>query len=183
MKYKSPIIKVTWEDVPENFTEEKVKRIKTYFQHKYSSRNVQIVPKHIINTDDTKLKSLEVSDSITDHQFQKKLMKDFIEENKINIKWDMIDRLDNKVNVAIDLLNENKVRYNKWYIKRIEFSNFLSFGGDNVIDFTDLEGITAVESNPKNFGGKCIRSNTKIDIEFNEEEIIKKLGFLPNELK
>jgi len=154
MKYKSPIIKVTWEDVSENFTEEKVKRIKTYFQHKYGARNVQIVPKHVINTDDTKLKSLEVSDSITDHQFQKKLMKDFIEENKINIKWEMIDRLDNKVNNAIDLLNENKVRYNKWYIKRIEFSNFLSFGGNNVIDFTDLEGITSVESNPKNFGGK-----------------------------
>lgn len=183
MKYKSPIIKVTWEDVPENFTQEKIKRIKTHFQHKYGSRHVQIVPKHIINTDETKLKSLEVSDSITDHQFQKKLMKDFIEENKININWDMIDRLDNKVNSAIDLLNENKVRYNKWYIKKIQFSNFLSFGGNNVIDFTDLNGITTVESNPKNFGGKCIRSNTKIDIEFNEEEIIKKLGFLPNELK
>jgi len=161
MKYKTPVIKVTWEDVSENFTEEKVKRIKTYFQHKYGSRNVQIVPKHIINTDDTKLKSLEVSDSITDHQFQKKLMKDFIEENKINIKWDMIDRLDNKVNVAIDLLNENKVRYNKWYIKRIEFSNFLSYGNNNVIDFTEMEGITCVESSPRNFGGK---STISIDL-------------------
>ena len=37
-----------------------------------------------------------------------------------------------------------------------EFSNFLSYGENNVIDFTSLNGITVVESTPKNFGGKTI---------------------------
>ena len=55
-------------------------------------------------------------------------MKDFIKENGITTKWELVDRLDNRVNGEIDKLNKNKVRYNKWYIKRIEFSNFLSFG-------------------------------------------------------
>ena len=69
-----------------------------------------------------------------------------------------MERLDNKVNTQIDKLNENKVRYNKWYIKKVEFSNFLSFGDNNVIDFTNLDGITVIESNPKNFGGKSTSS-------------------------
>jgi DNA repair exonuclease SbcCD ATPase subunit len=85
-------------------------------------------------------------------------MKDFIKENDLQTKWDLVDRLDNKVNVSIDKLNENKVRYNKWYIKKIEFSNFLSFGDDNVIDYTTLDGITVIESTPKNFGGKSTSS-------------------------
>jgi DNA repair exonuclease SbcCD ATPase subunit len=101
---------------------------------------------------------LEASDNILDHQYQKKLMKDFIKDNSIDIKWELVDRLDNKVNVQIDKLNENKVRYNKWYIKRVEFSNFLSFGDSNVIDFTSLDGITVIESTPKNFGGKSTSS-------------------------
>lgn len=85
-------------------------------------------------------------------------MKDFIKENDLQTKWDLVDRLDNKVNVSIDKLNENKVRYNKWYIKKIEFSNFLSFGDNNVIDYTTLDGITVIESTPKNFGGKSTSS-------------------------
>ena len=85
-------------------------------------------------------------------------MKDFIKDNSIEVKWDLVDRLDNKVNTQIDKLNENKVRYNKWFIKRVEFSNFLSFGDSNVIDFTGLDGITVIESTPKNFGGKSTSS-------------------------
>lgn len=154
----NPFIKVTWEDVPENFTPEKIRRVKTYFQEKYKAKNVQIVTKTLSNVKNTKLNSLEVSDNILDNQYQKTLMKDFIKENNINIKWELVDRLDNRVNTQIDKLNENKVRYNKWFIKKVEFSNFLSFGDNNVIDFTGLGGITVIESTPKNFGGKSTSS-------------------------
>jgi DNA repair exonuclease SbcCD ATPase subunit len=144
--------------VPENFTPEKIRRVKSYFQEKYSSKNVQVITKTLSNVNETRLESLEASDSILDHQYQKKLMKDFIKDNSIDIKWELVDRLDNKVNTQIDKLNENKVRYNKWFIKRVEFSNFLSFGDSNVIDFTGLDGITVIESTPKNFGGKSTSS-------------------------
>jgi hypothetical protein len=40
-----------------------------------------------------------------------------------------------------------------------------------------------IESNPANFGGKCIRYDTNIEIEFDVDYIINKLGFLPDELK
>ena len=158
MKYNNPFIKVTWDDVPENFTPEKIRRVKSYFQDKYKTKNIQVITKSLTNTSDINLESLEASDSILDHQYQKKLMKDFIKENDLQTKWDLVDRLDNKVNVSIDKLNENKVRYNKWYIKKIEFSNFLSFGDNNVIDYTTLDGITVIESTPKNFGGKSTSS-------------------------
>lgn len=150
----NPFIRVEWEDTPENLTQERIKRVKSYFEKKYNSTNVKIVTKIASNDSTTKLKSLEVSDNILDYQYQKTLIKDFIEDNKIDIKWEMINRLDDRVNGEIDKLNQNKVRYNKWYIKKIEFSNFLSFGANNTIDFTDLDGITVVESNPRNFGGK-----------------------------
>ncbi len=158
MKYNNPFIKVTWDDTPENFTPEKIRRVKAYFQDKYKTKNIQVITKSLTSTSDINLESLEASDSILDQQYQKKLMKDFIKENQIQTKWDLVDRLDNKVNSSIDKLNENKVRYNKWYIKKIEFSNFLSFGDDNVIDYTTLDGITVIESTPKNFGGKSTSS-------------------------
>lgn len=158
MRYDNPFIKVTWEDTPENFTPEKIRRVKSYFQDKYKGKNIQVITKSLINTSNVQLQSLEASDNILDNQYQKNLMKDFIKENKITTKWELVDRLDNKVNGEIDKLNENKVRYNKWYIKKIEFSNFLSFGEDNVIDYTALDGITVIESTPKNFGGKSTSS-------------------------
>jgi DNA repair exonuclease SbcCD ATPase subunit len=46
--------------------------------------------------------------------------------------------------------------FKRWYIKKIEFSNFLSYGDNQVIDFEKCNGITVVESDPPNFGGKTV---------------------------
>jgi len=155
---KAPFIKIDWEDVSENFTPERIKRVKAYFQTKYNTKHVQVVTKTLTDKQNTRLKTLEVTDSILDPQYQKTLMRDFLTENGIQIKWELVDRLDSRVNSEIDKINQNKVRYNKWFIKKIEFSNFLSFGRDNVIDFTPLTGISVIESTPQNFGGKSTSS-------------------------
>ena len=155
---KAPFIKIDWEDVSENFTPERIKRVKAYLQTKYNTKHVQVVTKTLTDKQNTRLKTLEVTDSILDPQYQKTLMRDFLTENGIQIKWELVDRLDSRVNSEIDKINQNKVRYNKWFIKKIEFSNFLSFGRDNVIDFTPLAGISVIESTPKNFGGKSTSS-------------------------
>jgi DNA repair exonuclease SbcCD ATPase subunit len=154
----NPFIKVTWEDVPENFTQEKIKRVKEYFTKKYNAKSVVVITKNLSDVQKTRLNSLEASDNILDPVYQKTLMKDFITDNNIDVKWEMVDRLDNRVNKQIDAQNQNRIRYNKWYIKKVEFSNFLSFGEDNSIDFTELDGITVIESTPKNFGGKSTSS-------------------------
>jgi transcriptional regulatory protein LevR len=102
----NPFIKVTWEDVPENFTPEKIRRVKSYFEKKYNAKTVQVITKTLTSVNQTRLESLEASDNILDHQYQKKLKKDFIKDNEIDIKWELVDRLDNKVNIQIDKLNE-----------------------------------------------------------------------------
>ena len=154
----NPFIKVTWEDVPENFTPEKIRRVKSYFEKKYNAKTVQVITKNLTHVQNTRLQSLEATDNILDPVYQKKLMSDFIKDNAIDVKLDMVDRLDNKVNLKIAEVNQNHVRYNRWFIKKVEFSNFLSFGDDNVINFSELEGITVIESTPKNFGGKSTSS-------------------------
>lgn len=154
MNYNNPLVKVTWLDSPENFTDEKIKRIKSYFQEKYNTKFVQVQTKTSNYDKITKLKSIDISDNITDINYQKKLMKDFIQENKILVDWDKLTRLDSKINEKILIKNNNKVKYNKWFIKKIDFSNFLSFGNNNTIDFTTFNGLSVVESTPKNFGGK-----------------------------
>jgi DNA repair exonuclease SbcCD ATPase subunit len=55
------------------------------------------------------------------------------------------------------LANEVEVTpFKRWYIKKIEFDNFLSYGQNQVIDFDKCNGITVVESDPPNFGGKTV---------------------------
>jgi len=188
-------IKVEWEDVVENFTPERIKRVKTYFQKKYDTTHVQVITKTLASSKDTRLKTLEVSDSILDPQYQKVLMKDFLSENKINVSWEMVDRLDTRVNSEIDKNKQNTVRYNKWFIKKVEFSNFLSFGKDNSIVFTELDGITVIESTPRNFGGKSTSSvdllmflffnsttktktNSEIFNKFTEDDEVSVKGYL-----
>jgi DNA repair exonuclease SbcCD ATPase subunit len=191
----NPFIKVEWEDVVENFTPERIKRVKAYFQKKYNATNVQVITKTLSGAKDTRLKTLEVTDNILDPQYQKTLMKDFLSENKVDVSWEMIDRLDNRVNSEIDKIKQNTVRYNKWFIKKVEFSNFLSFGKDNTINFTELDGITVIESTPRNFGGKSTSSvdllmflffnsttKTKTNIEifnkFTEDDTVLVKGYL-----
>lgn len=152
--YKNPYIKVTWQDTHENFTSEKISRVKSYFQKKYDTKHVQIITKVISNEDNTKLQSLDISENISDLQYQKILMKDFVDENKIDVSFERLNNLDNKVNEEFIKNNGDKIKYNKWFVKKVEFSNFLSYGRNNEIDFTELPGITVVESTPKNFGGK-----------------------------
>ena len=154
----NPFIKVTWEDVPENFTPEKIRRVKSYFEKKYNAKSVQVITKNLTQVQNARLESLEATDNILDPVHQKQLMRDFINDNNIDVKLELIERLDNRVNLKIAEANQNKVRYNRWFIKKVEFSNFLSFGDDNVIDFTELNGITVIESTPKNFGGKSTSS-------------------------
>ena len=111
MIYKNPYIKVTWQDTHENFTPEKISRIKSYFQKKYNTKHIQIITKVATNDEDTKLASLDISESISDYQYQKMLMRDFIKENNITIDIDLIDRLDNRVNEQLTKQIEHNTRH------------------------------------------------------------------------
>ena len=150
----NPYIQVVWEDTPENFTQERIKRVRTYFQKKYSSTNVNVVTK--VKTDEGDLQSIDVSVNILDENYQKELIVKFLDNNKLKEYADDILNLDDAVENAIASEKAEVTPFKKWYIKKIEFSNFLSFGDGQILDFDKIKGISTVESNPPNFGGKTV---------------------------
>jgi DNA repair exonuclease SbcCD ATPase subunit len=150
----NPYIQVIWEDTSENFTQEKIKSVKQYFQKKYSSNNVNVITKVKV-TDDTQ-QTVDVSVNIMDKNYQKELIKTLLESKGQDQYFDQVMNIDLAVENRM-LVNEVEITpFKKWYIKKIEFSNFLSYGENQVIDFEKCNGITVVESNPSNFGGKTV---------------------------
>ena len=154
-KLDNPFIKVTWEDAPENFTQEKAKRVRSYFQRKYNSKNVTVLTKSIDRNTTDEL-DINIEENIMDTSYQKNLMEQFIKTNEIKVDTELVRRLDDKVNSKmLDDMNIN-TKYKRVYIKKISFSNFLSFGKNNKFDIESLGGITVIDSNPPNFGGKSV---------------------------
>jgi DNA repair exonuclease SbcCD ATPase subunit len=150
----NPYIQVVWEDSTENFTQEKIKSVKQYFQKKYSSTNINVITKVKVS-DDTQ-QTVDVSVNIMDKNYQKELIKSLLESKGQDQYFDQVMNIDLAVENRM-LVNEVEVTpFKKWYIKKIEFSNFLSYGENQVIDFEKCNGITVVESNPSNFGGKTV---------------------------
>ena len=151
----NPFIKVTWEDNPENFTQERIKRVKTYFQNKYNSRNITVLTKSRDRNSTDEL-DIDIEQNVMDINYQKNLMTQFVENNKMGVDIDLLKRLDEKVNGKMMEEMSVNTHYKRVYVKNIKFSNFLSFGDNNSIDVSALGGITVIDSNPPNFGGKSV---------------------------
>ena len=151
---ENPYIQVIWEDTPENFTQERIKSVKQYFQKKYNSTNINVITKVKI-TEETQ-QTIDVSVNIMDKNYQKELIKTLLEAKGQDQYYDQVMNIDSAVENRM-LANEVEVTpFKRWYIKKIEFSNFLSYGEGQVIDFDKCNGITVVESDPPNFGGKTV---------------------------
>jgi len=153
-KLDNPRIQVVWEDTPDNFTQERIRRVRTYFQKKYSSTNVNVVTK--VKTDDTDIQSIDVSVNILDENYQRELIVKFLEANGWDGYKEDILKLDEVIENTIAAEKADATPFKKWFIKKIEFSNFLSFGDGQILDFDKIKGIATVESNPPNFGGKTV---------------------------
>jgi DNA repair exonuclease SbcCD ATPase subunit len=151
---ENPYIQVVWEDTPDNFTQERIKRVRAYFTKKYNSTNVNVVTK--VKTEETEIQSVDVSMNILDENFQRSLMKKFLEANGMEKYYDRVVEMDKQVEASVAEQKADITPFKKWYIKKIEFSNFLSFGDNQVLDFDKINGISTVESNPPNFGGKTV---------------------------
>lgn len=151
---ENPYVQVVWEDVPENFTSERIRSVKTYFENKYKSKNVNVITK--VKTDGNEIQSVDVSLNILDENYQQELIVKYLEGGN-NIKHkDSILELNKVVESKISVDKAETTPFKKWYIKKIEFSNFLSFGDNQVLNFENLRGISTIESNPPNFGGKTV---------------------------
>lgn len=151
-KIDNPYIKVVWEDIPENFTQERIKSVRAYFAKKYNSTNVNVLTK--VKMEKEVQQTVDVSVNIMDRNYQVELLKELLKQKGQESLMDSVLDLDNVVESKLQ--SEEHTSFKKWYIKKIEFSNFLSYGENQVLNFEKCNGITVVESNPPNFGGKTV---------------------------
>jgi DNA repair exonuclease SbcCD ATPase subunit len=152
--FENPYIQVIWEDTPENFTQERIKSVKQYFMKKYISSNINVITK--VKTTDETQQTVDVSVNIMDKNYQKELIKSLLESKGQDQYLDQVMNIDLAVENRMAANEVEVTPFKKWYIKKIEFSNFLSYGDNQVIDFEKCNGITVVESDPPNFGGKTV---------------------------
>ena len=156
-QYENPIIQVVWEDLPENFTQDKIKSVKHYFSKKYNTTNVNVLTKaKSVQTEE--MQSIDVSVNISDTNYQLDLLKNFIDSKGHSDKTERILQINSMVENKMNGDEENQTQFKNWYIRNIEFSNFLSYGENQKLDFDKLNGIVVVESDPPNFGGKTVLS-------------------------
>ena len=154
-KFENPSIQVVWEDLQENFTQDKMKSVKHYFQKKYNTTNVNVVTK-VKNVDTETMQTVDVSMNITDVNYQLDLLKKFLESKGYGEHLTEILELNKMVENKMKEDDTETTQFKKWYIRNIEFSNFLSYGENQRLDFDKLNGIVVVESDPPNFGGKTV---------------------------
>lgn len=179
-------IKVQWSDRPENYSKEAKTQVRNHFANKYgvNKNNVSVIYIPVKKND--KGDMIEITgaglENIMDASYQRSLMKEWVTREKKTVDFDRLLKLDDKVNADLNI-DFNEIQHKTWTIKWLMIDNFLSYGEKNYLAFNKLKGLTIVNSVPANQGGKCLRADTKIKIGYKPEEIIKKLGFLPDELK
>ena len=156
-KYENPTIQVVWEDLQENFTQDKIKSVKHYFQKKYNTTNVNVLTK-AKNVESDTMQSIDVSVNVTDVNYQLDLLKKFLESKGYTNYTEDILGINRMVENRMKEDETETTQFKKWYIRNIEFSNFLSYGENQRVDFDKCNGVVVVESDPPNFGGKTVLS-------------------------
>ena len=150
----NPYVQVIWEDYAENFTQEKIKSVRHYFQKKYETTNVNVITKTKVDKETTH--NVDISFNILDKNYQQELAKQYLENKNLTDYLDKVLAIDSAVDNKMSLNDDEAQPFKRWFIKNIEFSNFLSYGENQKIDFDKCSGISVVESNPPNFGGKTV---------------------------
>ena len=150
-------VKVYWDDKPENYSRESKNRVKSYFSRKYgvnkSNINVVFRPTKVDNNGNV----IEIDgagiDNIMDTNYQRGLMKEWLNREEKDVDFKRIVKLDEKVNGSLDV-DLTEVKYRNWEIKWLTINNFLSYGEGNYVNFKKLNGLTVINSIPSNQGGK-----------------------------
>lgn len=153
-RYENPHVKVIWDGYQEDFSKERKARIKEYFKRKYKTNNITILTRS--KAKDEYDLVLDVSSDVRDAAFQRELIKTFLETKQQLPDYNAILELDNVVEEKVIQSGVDVAPFKKWYIKNIKFSNFLSFGSNQELNYDDYNGLVVVESNPQNTGGKTI---------------------------
>lgn len=184
--HKNAKVRVYWDDKPENNTKENKNKVKQYFSKKYNinKKDINVIFQPIKISDDGNKISITGAnlENVMDVNYQRQLFKKWLDREDKDVNYDDILSIDDEINME-SIVDVVSLRQRKYSLKWIKINNFLCFGDLKPIHINRLNGLTCVTSLPSNQGGKCLRSDTEVVIDVNVENIVKKLGFLPNELK
>lgn len=148
-------VNIKWSVKPVDYSTEKEEEIIKKFSDKYGipKENVRIEP--VFHSDNIVTLNSEDGniENVQDPKFQQKLFKIYLEEKEAqDYDFDKILEIDDQINNEIDY--ESYDKHKKYLIKWIKWSNFMSYGENNFIDLTNLDGLILLTSNPANQGGK-----------------------------
>lgn len=153
---KEAQVRVVWNVTPSEYSKEKEKNIKTLMSNKYDIPVSNIsIETNIVSKNKTGELSLnkDTIQNIQDPKFQQELFKEYLAEKELtDYDFDEIIKIDSQINALIDYDSYDKGR--KYTLKWLDWDNFLSFGPNNHIDFTDFRGLVLLNSIPANQGGK-----------------------------
>ena len=159
---KNGFIRVDWQDYPENRTVETINRVKTYFSEKYGIPKTSVKINFTPILKNTVGKVIDITDGLVDNimdtAYQRGLFLEWVKLTDVDVDFNRLCRLDDRVNEVLVNEGEEDIRYRRWSINKLWINNFLSFGEDNIIEYNNLKGLTVVNSIPANQGGKTIFS-------------------------
>lgn len=153
---ENAMVDVVWHVLSTNYSDDAENNVKTLFAKKYGipESHVKVSP-CFISTNGTESVSLnsEMITNIHDPKFQQSLFPVCLAEHGIkDYDLDALIKIDGQMNALIDYDSYEKGR--KYTIKWLDWSNFLSYGPVNHIDFQNLKGLVLLNSEPANQGGK-----------------------------
>lgn len=150
-------ISLQWNVKPVDYSREKADEIASKMASKYGvlKKNVIIEPNFVKKNAEGKdeVATADIVHNIQDPKFQQELFQVYLNENEVTeYDFDQIVSIDNQLNALIDYSVYDKFR--RYKVEWVRWSNFLSYGPDNFVDFNDLEGLVLLKSEPANQGGK-----------------------------
>ena len=150
-------VEIQWNVRPVDYSTEKADEIRSKMAFKYGipKKNVYINANFIKKNSngENEIATADIVQNIQDPKFQQELFKQYLVDNNItDYDLDAIIKIDNIMNSLIDYSVYDKFR--RYKIEWVRWSNFLSYGENNFIDFNDLNGLVLLKSEPANQGGK-----------------------------
>lgn len=150
-------IRIDWHTLSMDYSHQVEEEIIAKFRKKYglSKDQIKVNPINYVANENGEKQTFnnDITYNIQHPEFQQKLFKDYIKEREIvDYDFDRILDIDKRINEKIDysLYEPNK----QYFIKWIKWDNFMSYGSGNKFDFTDLNGLVLLSSDPANQGGK-----------------------------
>ena len=150
-------VNIKWNVLPMDYSHEAEENIRVKFAKKYGipKENVNIEPQLIVKNSNGEevVATNGILEDIQDPLYQQSLFKMYLDERGVeNYEFEKIIEIDNLINSKINY--EVYESHRRYTIKWIKWSNFMSYGEDNFFDFTSLNGLVLLTSNPANQGGK-----------------------------